>query len=389
MPLSNPTGLHRAPWPSQGEPNLQPATPHDATLATTPPTQVCFGRQPLAANPCQLNEYGVHNVALETLSGLSKRIQFHAAAISTIQHAQSVLPSGSPLTPSLDSYQHQDCIIRQVSPPGRITALPLAHGMVMGYPVAGGMPILAPGGTILATKISGRNTVLHPSGGLGRGPGNAPLTGMRVSGLRDLSNQQGNVNSSSRGNTQISSYHYSHHHHPAFAAHPAPTLIHHPHSYLFLHAHPHYPSPQPWSAQHHQQQEQHHQHQHHSQGAMYNHPGQPMYYSPHPQQSVHALGQQYATPYHQQPTPPGHPSSLTTPSHLDPAQSWTPQHNHTPQPFYHSYPIHLPPSDFFPPPSIPSVPPNPHLPLNQQIPHQSQTLSQQQQQQQPQSQQEQ
>ncbi|PLW33693.1 hypothetical protein PCASD_10298 [Puccinia coronata f. sp. avenae] len=275
-----------------------------------------------------------------------------------------------------------------------LAALPLAHGMVMGYPVPGGMPILGPGGTILATTISGRNTVSHPSGGLGRGPGNALLPGMRVSGLRDSSNQQGNANSSSRGNPQISSYHYSHHHHPAFVAHPAPTLIHHPHSYPFLHAHPHYPSPQPWSVHpqfvytqhhqhpHHQQQAQHHHHQHHSQGAMYGHPGQPIYYSPHPQQSVHASSQQYATPYHQQPAPPGHPSSSTTPSHLDPAQNWTPQHNQAPQPFYPSYPIHLPPSDFFPPPSIPSGPPNPHLPLNQQLPHQSQTLSQQQQQQQ-------
>ncbi|KAI8460289.1 MT-A70-domain-containing protein [Phakopsora pachyrhizi] len=80
--------------------------------------------------------------------------------------------------------------LRPRSPPGRIAAAipgsPIQRGLGLGYPTgAPTMPIIGPDGTVVATTISGRNTVSHPSGGLGRGPGNALLPGMRVSGFRD------------------------------------------------------------------------------------------------------------------------------------------------------------------------------------------------------------
>lgn len=262
--------------------------------------------------------------------------------------------------------------LRPRSPPSRITtaaipAAPLPHGVGMGYPIPGGIPVLGPGGTILATTISGRNTISHPSGGLGRGPGNALLPGMRVSGLRD-SNQ-----ATSRGNAQTS------HPHPPFV-HSSPTLIHHPHSYPFFQTHDHYPSPQAWPA--HPQfiytQQQQHQHQH-QQGAVYGHHAQPIYYSP-PQQQQAYHGSSHQYPSFQPPPLIHHPSS-TPPSHLvDPAQQWsfsTYQHPHLPpQSFYP--PFHLTSSNYLPPLHL-----NRHL--SQQLPQQSQ--QQQMQHPQPQSQQ--
>ncbi|POW14840.1 hypothetical protein PSTT_02630 [Puccinia striiformis] len=85
--------------------------------------------------------------------------------------------------------------LRPRSPPSRITTSAIGGNGIgqvgIGYPssnIPGGIPIIGAGGAILATTISGRNTISHPSGGLGRGPGNALLPGMRVSGLRDSSN---------------------------------------------------------------------------------------------------------------------------------------------------------------------------------------------------------
>ncbi|PLW50476.1 hypothetical protein PCASD_01462 [Puccinia coronata f. sp. avenae] len=97
MPLSNPTGLDRAPLAKDstgGSPEDAPSVlelrmmgvPWGGKFTPGVSYEACFGRHPLAGNPRQVNEYGqsppqllsLHNVALETLSGLSERIQFHA-----------------------------------------------------------------------------------------------------------------------------------------------------------------------------------------------------------------------------------------------------------------------------------------------------------------------
>lgn len=82
--------------------------------------------------------------------------------------------------------------LRPRSPPGRIgsalagpSGAALPRGLGLGMPGSGSIPI-GPG--LMTGAISGRNTVSHPSGGLGRGPGNALLPGMRVSGFRDGGN---------------------------------------------------------------------------------------------------------------------------------------------------------------------------------------------------------
>ncbi|KAG0148997.1 hypothetical protein CROQUDRAFT_360161 [Cronartium quercuum f. sp. fusiforme G11] len=98
---------------------------------------------------------------------------------------QNLLPS----TPEIET-------LRPRSPPGRIgTALagpsgsPLPRGLGLGPSGPGSGPLGNHPGLMGATiTVSGRNTISHPSGGLGRGPGNALLPGMRVSGFRDSGN---------------------------------------------------------------------------------------------------------------------------------------------------------------------------------------------------------
>ncbi|POW23451.1 hypothetical protein PSHT_00123 [Puccinia striiformis] len=155
--------------------------------------------------------------------------------------------------------------LRPRSPPSRITTSAIGGNGIgqvgIGYPssnIPGGIPIIGAGGAILATTISGRNTISHPSGGLGRGPGNALLPGMRVSGLRDSSNnnlashQSRNPNSTHQTFVHPNQYPFPYYPHPSW-----PTG----HTQFF------YQPQQP--QQHYQQQQQHYQQPYHYQAQIY------------------------------------------------------------------------------------------------------------------------
>ncbi|WAR59547.1 hypothetical protein PtB15_11B187 [Puccinia triticina] len=169
--------------------------------------------------------------------------------------------------------------LRPRSPPSRITTAAITGpGLAPGiaYALPGGLPIVGPGGTIVATTISGRNTLSHPSGGLGRGPGNALLPGMRVSGLRD-SNNQSHPRPANGPHQQPFTQHFFHHN----LAYPS-----------FVQTHQ-YPNAQPWTG--HPQYIYPHHHAFQAAPIAYGiPPNQPIYYPP-PQQ---AFNQQFTNHHH-------------------------------------------------------------------------------------------
>ncbi|KAA1123617.1 hypothetical protein PGTUg99_020923 [Puccinia graminis f. sp. tritici] len=273
--------------------------------------------------------------------------------------------------------------LRPRSPPSRITTAAitgpgLAPGMGIGYAVPVGMPIVGPGGTIVTTTISGRNTLSHPSGGLGRGPGNALLPGMRVSGLRDSNNPIHNRANNNNNNQQQQQQ-------QPFGPH-ANTFFHHTFplspSYPFLQT-SHYPAHQSWTG--HPQLIYPHQHFQAGQNAYGMHQPQPIYYHP-PNPSQQPFNQQFQNHHHQQQQQQQqqpnasrqYPAYHQSNSPVDPASAasnWT--FSNYPQPHHQNY-QQQPSQPFYP--SYAAQHPNP--PSNQHQQQQQQSHQQQHQQQQ-------
>lgn len=267
--------------------------------------------------------------------------------------------------------------LRPRSPPSRIAPLlpgsPLTRGMALGYPVPGAVPIIGPDGTILATTISGRNTVSHPSGGLGRGPGNALLPGMRVSGSRDSSNSsnsRSNQNSKNLNHLTATNSFISHHtrqppfqsgimHQPispqtqgSLSPYPLSqpgirsssveghTGVHHNNYFNWIPQ----PGPQPnwWNGPQVGYSQPSYGYPSPSQPSVYYHPPFYVHY-PHPIQPANDYSRQTPYPY-SQPPPPSHPHR-----NFNPHQNSNPHQNlNSPSVYHHSQPWNFNPQQFQP-----------------------------------------
>ncbi|KAI7947388.1 hypothetical protein MJO28_009296 [Puccinia striiformis f. sp. tritici] len=266
--------------------------------------------------------------------------------------------------------------LRPRSPPSRITTSAIGGNGIgqvgIGYPssnIPGGIPIIGAGGAILATTISGRNTISHPSGGLGRGPGNALLPGMRVSGLRDSSNnnlashQSRNPNSTHQTFVHPNQYPFPYYPHPSW-----PTG----HTQFF------YQPQQP--QQHYQQQQQHYQQPYHYQAQIYSNNNQAIYY-PQPTQTFHqpSINQPHTSQHQLDPSAQAWNRSSTLAYHPQQQhqiqhQTYYPNQHHL---LHHQHNHHLPSSNSMSPSHQ-----NNHLQSHHQQPQDQQNRDQQQQQQQ-------